>query len=280
MWLLNPYRFALWTPAYITTALWLDAADSTTLFTTDTGSTLATNNSAVGRWVDKSGGNWNATQATAGSRPTFTTNALNGKSVVKFNGTNTQHFVHSLSVSPAPHTVYAVARRTTGGSTTYQNIIAAIAPSSTFGVALSAKVEGGGGIGSVVGAAAANWGTFINTTLHWTHAGSSILDTWSVIGIVTPSAASGTETFSTNGSLTTVSYASRYGGDTNNRRAIGGDPAFNSGWLWGDIGEIIVLSSAASTDTRQRIEGYLAHKWGLTANLPSDHPYKNFAPRP
>ena len=44
--------------------------------------------------------------------------------------------------------------------------------------------------------------------------------------------------------------------------------------------EIIVLHSAPSTDTRQRIEGYLAHKWGLTANLPSDHPYKNVGPRP
>ena len=25
-------------------------------------------------------------------------------------------------------------------------------------------------------------------------------------------------------------------------------------------------------------EVYLAHKWGLTSNLPSDHPYKNNAP--
>ena len=26
------------------------------------------------------------------------------------------------------------------------------------------------------------------------------------------------------------------------------------------------------------VEGYLAHKWGLTARLPSDHPYKSSAP--
>ena len=26
---------------------------------------------------------------------------------------------------------------------------------------------------------------------------------------------------------------------------------------------------------RQKIEGYLAHKWGLTANLPSAHPFKH-----
>lgn len=28
----------------------------------------------------------------------------------------------------------------------------------------------------------------------------------------------------------------------------------------------------------QKAEGYLAHKWGLTANLPSDHPFKNVSP--
>ena len=44
--------------------------------------------------------------------------------------------------------------------------------------------------------------------------------------------------------------------------------------------EIIVLSSIASTDTRQRIEGYLAHKWSLTANLPANHPYKVNPPAP
>jgi hypothetical protein len=45
-------------------------------------------------------------------------------------------------------------------------------------------------------------------------------------------------------------------------------------WL-GDIAEIVVGILA----DRQRHEGYLAHKWGLTANLPNDHPYKNNAPK-
>jgi hypothetical protein len=45
-----------------------------------------------------------------------------------------------------------------------------------------------------------------------------------------------------------------------------------------DLGEIVMLTGTPSTDIRQRIEGYLAHKWGLTANLPNDHPYKTVAP--
>jgi hypothetical protein len=45
-----------------------------------------------------------------------------------------------------------------------------------------------------------------------------------------------------------------------------------------DLYELIVINETVSTDTRQKIEGYLAHKWGLTSDLPADHPYKNAAP--
>ena len=42
----------------------------------------------------------------------------------------------------------------------------------------------------------------------------------------------------------------------------------------GTIGEVVLFYTNLSTDDRQSIEGYLAWKWGLVANLPSDHPYK------
>jgi hypothetical protein len=45
-----------------------------------------------------------------------------------------------------------------------------------------------------------------------------------------------------------------------------------------DIAEIVFYKSALITADRNIIEGYLAHKWGLTANLPVGHPYKNTAP--
>jgi hypothetical protein len=44
------------------------------------------------------------------------------------------------------------------------------------------------------------------------------------------------------------------------------------------VKEIVVLYSAVTNTNRQLIEGYLAHKWGLQANLPGGHPYKNAAP--
>ncbi len=44
-----------------------------------------------------------------------------------------------------------------------------------------------------------------------------------------------------------------------------------------DFGEVLVLREVPDRTTRQKIEGYLAHKWGLTGGLPADHPHK-FAP--
>ena len=47
------------------------------------------------------------------------------------------------------------------------------------------------------------------------------------------------------------------------------------GWI-GGVGEIIGLSATPSTSDRQKIEGYLANKWGLS--LASGHPYGLSAP--
>jgi hypothetical protein len=55
--------------------------------------------------------------------------------------------------------------------------------------------------------------------------------------------------------------------------AVGGAPA----WL-GNIGEILVFNSVLTTTQRQQVEGYLAHKWGMSASLPATHPFKSFPP--
>ncbi|MBF0198713.1 MAG: hypothetical protein HQL32_13435 [Planctomycetes bacterium] len=47
--------------------------------------------------------------------------------------------------------------------------------------------------------------------------------------------------------------------------------------LEGIFGEIITVESV-SPSLRKTIEGYLAWKWGLSDNLPNDHPYKHSAP--
>jgi hypothetical protein len=46
----------------------------------------------------------------------------------------------------------------------------------------------------------------------------------------------------------------------------------------GDFGELIIYNYPLLDSEVLMTEGYLAHKWGLTANLPVDHPYKTSAP--
>ena len=53
---------------------------------------------------------------------------------------------------------------------------------------------------------------------------------------------------------------------------IGGlldDPSFD-----GEMKEIVVFDDSLTKEERQIVEGYLAHKHGLTSELPSDHPYR------
>lgn len=45
-----------------------------------------------------------------------------------------------------------------------------------------------------------------------------------------------------------------------------------------DLAELIVVPAALSTADRQKVEGYLAHRWGLSESLPADHPYKSAPP--
>jgi prepilin-type N-terminal cleavage/methylation domain-containing protein len=70
-----------WTPAEISTSLWLDADDL---------STITLNGSNVSQWNDKSGNSRNATQVTVLNQPVYTAAGLNGKNVLTFDGSNDQ----------------------------------------------------------------------------------------------------------------------------------------------------------------------------------------------
>jgi Fibronectin type III domain len=54
-----------------------------------------------------------------------------------------------------------------------------------------------------------------------------------------------------------------------------GGSAYN---LYGNICEIIVYNVVLTTYQRQKVEGYLAAKWGLSYTLPTIHPYRKFEP--
>ena len=71
-------------------------------------------------------------------------------------------------------------------------------------------------------------------------------------------------------------------GSYSNLSAVGGRYTSNNfqspdGYLNGEIHELIVIDGASATDTL-KLEGYLAHKWGLAGNLPNGHLYKSSKP--
>jgi hypothetical protein len=58
---------------------------------------------------------------------------------------------------------------------------------------------------------------------------------------------------------------------------IGNRGTNNQGWP-GIIAEILIYSGNLALGDRQRVEGYLAAKWGLRGNLPASHPFKAVSP--
>ena len=59
------------------------------------------------------------------------------------------------------------------------------------------------------------------------------------------------------------------------RLPTGGFPSYN---LKGTVREIICVKGALSADNQDKIEGYLAWKWGIQGNLPAGHTYKSAPP--
>jgi hypothetical protein len=240
---------ALWTPANITTALWLDAADA---------STVTTVNEAVSQWNDKSGNNRNVSQGNAISRPVYNSAGFNGKGALSFDGSN-DLLQSGASITTGTYTgefnVYWVATRSGNGGTilteragprlaTCQWLQTGLISSNgtesssnhSIGVADIDSLQSSGGLVFHRHLASQRDILFLN----------------------------GTQRAVLSGTATNIT---------------GGTQNFRIGTNWnGQICEIIVILFNPSTSDRQQVEGYLAHKWGLTANLPDGHPYKTAAP--
>jgi hypothetical protein len=237
---------SVWNPSMIQTALWLDAADA---------ATVTTVSGAVSQWNDKSGNGRNATQSTAGERPLFLSTAVNGKpglyvdtSTVRslvcpnYIGANAGVFAVIQSVNPQGASGSFFQSRVSG----VEGFRAAPSPNNQNTVTTQNAVTGYvNGTGGLFGASTASFYTYVSgesIIICYTRVETSVSTTWLICKDATE--------------------------NTTERMFSGG------------IGEIIVTPVTPSTLNRQRIEGYLAWKWGLTANLPAGHPYKTVGPTP
>ena len=70
-------------------------------------------------------------------------------------------------------------------------------------------------------------------------------------------------------------------GDTQNSNApiaIGSHVDDTNSYAELEVAELVAFDTAVSNSEREKMEGYLAHKYGLTADLPAGHTYKTTPP--
>jgi len=258
------------TPANITTALWLDAADT---------STITESGDAVSQWNDKSGNNRNAVQSNSASRPTLATAVQNNLNTIRFNG-STQSFTLPSALNITRNiggfSVIAV-RKFAVLPLTEQNIFrvnigTSISSRVFFGAAVSAanKAQIGGRRLDGDSFASIASSSDVSTTIFEIQSGIYDYANSDLYLHINGTLSASSTSFQANGTTS----------DTDSTNVVIGNNSDGIFHFNGNIGELVALPTAASLDTRQRIEGYLAHKWGLTANLPSDHPYKTVGPTP
>jgi hypothetical protein len=238
-----------WDPSLITTALWLDAADA---------STITASSGSVDEWRDKSGNARHVT-ATSTARPVNTA-TQNNKTVLSFDGSNDRMTrPGGVITGSAARSVYVVAKPL-DGDTAFD--FGTEAANSRYSISLNT---------GFIGISASNiaWST-INGNSFGVYAFSQSGTSLSTV----------TAFWNGTSYASTSSLAATTATNTGTTITVVGADVSQSAFFQGDIAEIVVLGQASTTFDRQRIEGYLAHKWGLTANLPSDHPYKTNAPAP
>lgn len=237
----------LWTPAEITTALWLDASDATS---------LTLNGSTVSQWADKSGNGRHATQATTSKQPT-NGSSFNGLNALSFDGSDA---LETAELFDSPSSVGMM--------------FAAVDHSSGTNRAIMSTRQSNASNG---------WTWRINSASEIIYFHTSYTPTVTatrnsgknILGIVRNGLS---VAHSVDGTLGPASNISKYAASGYNKTAIGAEDSGTGSYFFGLIGEVVVVSDSVDTTTRQKIEGYLAHKWGLSANLPSDHPYKSAPP--
>jgi len=242
-----------------TMALWLDAADSTTL--TFSGSAITT-------WRDKSGfGN----NATATGSPTLSTASFGGRPTILLDG-GSMDLRGSISITGPTFTAFAVYQPNVllGGTRDQRVVSFASAGNQDWNSLLRTT-----GINIQAGAPNSNQ---ITTYRNGTVLAKS--DTLHVAGVpaigcsqytgstarVFMNAAQGTTLADTSGNFGISTYGI-------GNQASGGTERLN-----GNVAEVLVYIASLSTVQRQQIEGYLSDKWGLRATIGRGHPFRYLPP--
>lgn len=237
---------------------------------------------ACGQWNDISG---NAVHfSRAANRPLIVTNAINGRRVIRFNGTNnylenglggTQVFRNVAAAWAA--TVYY---RPADGGNAYRPVLDSSIGTSTesprFALYAGSGFSGNGNKPYIAGQRLDS--DSVAFTLNTTASGN-------VMSMGAADYANRSLTLYVNGAQTAQATGLWTGGGNTSNTAsaselrLGGDIGTVTTAFSGDIAEVVVgAASLPSAGDIDRIFGYLAWRWGMQSNLDVSHPYKNSPP--
>ena len=265
---------APWTPADLgaSLALWFDADDA---------STITLNGSDVSQWNDKSGNARHASQATASFQPTYLTAGFNGKPTLQTDGND----VLELGVTSLGRNVDGITAAIVGvhpavlsflsnanelymsAGTSINNTRFALTPNPSASTGDRYAIAGRRLDTDSYQTTSTSTDSVANSGNQWIRVGqlaysSGVANHWT----------DGTQD-QTSGRFQTAGFTS----DTDSLRTsiFGGVNGLPSG---SQLCEIVLTHSTMTTADRQKLEGYLAHKWGLAGSLPVGHPYKASPP--
>ena len=240
------------TPRSLDPLVWLDGADSSSLYDATSGGSLVAADGIIARWQDKSGNANHFTQATSGARPTRRVGVKNGADIVRFNGANELNTAANVLFASCPAITHFIVMNLSSGvimesSPNFNPINGAFIIYSDTGNVFAPAFKSSGGYVTcteVTGSANAwhSWATVMNPTL--------AIDEVSFFRDGNTPAV--TRTFNPD---TTTSFISE-------RLFLGA----RSGGLFpvtGDIAEVLIYPRALSVSERQSVERYLSAKWGI-----------------
>lgn len=244
-----------WTPALLTTENWYDAADTSTI--TDTAG-------VVSQWDDKSG---NANHLTAVGSSIFTDRRTRNSSNV-MDIEEGSYFTKTAYQLPADCSIFMMAGIDAISVNT--DALLAIRGGSSQNFQFDS--------GDVVGDQDQFFARFNATNIGTTNTFSPTVDQKgpSIYELIFDLNGDGDlEVFIDGTTFGTTAYTAQCG--ANSELLLFTNRSLNQ-YPDGCAAEVIIVPSVLSTTDRQKMEGYLAHKWGLTAQLDVSHPYKTSRP--
>jgi hypothetical protein len=238
--------------------LWLDADDR---------ASMIVSSSEVSQWNDKSGNLRNFTQGTAANRPDYVTSVINGKPVLRFNG-STHRLTSSAFLGGSSYVSFMAVLKMNSLTSATQRIFSVDLNANARFVAIVNSSNNYAWFGRRE--STDSLGT-MNTTVSTTNTViyESVLDYSTGDGYIR---INGTQETSGSSLTSTGVLTSSLSGHAIGSSSTGTFAADM------DIAEILIFTSDIGTTDRQKAEGYLAWKWGLQASLPAGHPYENEAP--